>query len=149
MEDLNDVAVGVGEIERITTVAVVAQGMNDHRPRRLRHLPHLVDRRGIGHDESEMVERPATGQRFARRDLVECQVVVATGEIDILIVRRPDHRHAEEPEIKIARPDQIGHAEREMAKTHSGRGGIRCRHDLNVVSARDTFLLKQGAACMF
>lgn len=66
-------------------------------------------------DEAEMIELSFLGRLGkALGDFMDRQIVAARRQINVLVIRLPDHGHAEDFLIKSFRPPDIAHFERDV-----------------------------------
>src|SRR5215469_14066952 len=118
VEKLNNVAVGVADIERNRTVAMMAQGM-DYRDAVLlspgKTALDLCDRRN---NEPQVIQRlrgPVASVTKMQRE-----IVASRGKVGVVSIRLPDHAHPENLEIKFLGALHVGDRECEVPESAIG-----------------------------
>src|SRR5437867_6116681 len=101
VQDLDRIAVGVGEVERVAAVPMALRGVHDSRPAPFNLREHPVHRFRRLHDEPKMVQKLAASTPVLSElpgwDLVQRQIVAPRAEVQIVLIWLPDHPHPEEP----------------------------------------------------
>lgn len=128
MNDLHHIAIGIRTVKTARAIPVGARlRVNAHALGLQERMPG-IDVRRIRHDEADVIEALITPGIKARFGAMQCQIVIARREIDVVRIGPPFHGHAQQLAIKALAGLEIDHIERHVAQPGSLAGTLHRAH---------------------